>query len=170
MSTERNPLTEEYLEYVHSFSTNHVEDLGFGEQHSPLTVGELVLKLQECEQDKPVVVFLKVLEKDEEFNVTGSHYELVSSDFKAYSYRGMYDKPAVDFTQGAGGTTVADAIENLKEVNGKQVRGYKGGNYTLSEDDILYFANYAETNDDTAAFFVFEMVDCVAIYTMTNCE
>lgn len=54
------------------------------------------------------------------------------------SWRGVYSEPAILCGLKEYTTTVKDWIEFLSELDGKEVEGYKGGEYILSEDSDLW--------------------------------
>ena len=62
------------------------------------------------------------------------------------------------------GWSLADLIKQLKEAVGKVYTGYKGGDYTMTEDTPLWVANYGETGS-TAITGVLDQGWCVLIVT-----
>ena len=88
-----------------------------------LTLGDLIEFLEAAEQDAVV---------------TPAVYE-------PHSYRGYYDDlsltPRVQET-----TTVERLLAELKDVLGKELEGYKGGECLMSEDTPLWLSSYGKVS------------------------
>lgn len=95
-----------------------------------LTLGELILKLEVIERkDFPVVFDVK------EYYPTSIR-----------SWRGSYNELALGYTQVAGGwLSVTQIITLLKEMIGKTLEGYKGGDYLMGKTTPVWVANYGES-------------------------
>ena len=85
---------------------------------------------------------------------------LYTSCFEADSWRGSYNLPAISYYQSSDGCKIDDAIVNLKEVDGMDVTGYKGGDFSLDADDPLFIANYGDSNNCTA---IIDIIECNGI-------
>lgn len=59
------------------------------------------------------------------------------------SYRGYYEDLALGYTS-EGSITVRELKELLSSSMGKTFHGYKGGEYTMNENTLLWVANYRE--------------------------
>lgn len=57
------------------------------------------------------------------------------------SYRGYYEDLAITFDRFAS-CTVKQLLEMLEEAIGNTVEGYKGGTYLISDDTVVWAANY----------------------------
>lgn len=57
------------------------------------------------------------------------------------SYRGYYEDLAITFKQFQG-CTVKQLLEMLQNAVGSTVEGYKGGEYLISDDTVVWAANY----------------------------
>lgn len=90
---------------------------------------------------------------------------LFTSFFEVDSWRGSYNLPAVSYCDSLYGCTVHTAIHNLNEVDGMKVTGYKGGNYSLNEEDPLFIANYGDSNYCTAIIDIIETSDFIVCLT-----
>ena len=58
------------------------------------------------------------------------------SDFVTDSWRGSYDMPSIFKRDNP--STIKECVNNLKLTERKQVVGYKGGDYMLSDAEILF--------------------------------
>ena len=79
--------------------------------------------------------------------------EVLSSWFDNDSWRGSYNLPAIDFHKPENHldfVNVAEAIRRLNEIDGKEVTGWKGGEFILDSSDTLFVANVGESNYSTA--------------------
>jgi hypothetical protein len=93
---------------------------------------------------------------------------LHTSCFEADSWRGSYNLPAISYYQSSDGCSIDEAIVNLKEIDGMDVTGYKGGDYTLNADDPLFIANYGYSNDCTAIIDIIEYNGIAVCLTSTD--
>lgn len=63
--------------------------------------------------------------------------------FSVNSYRGYYERNAIGpNTHGALASRLADIYE---EQIGNPIEGYKGGDYNVSADELVYLADYGDT-------------------------
>lgn len=77
--------------------------------------------------------------------------KVYNSSFIAESWRGSYNLPAIDYEEdNSYEITIETAIENLKTLEGKEVEGWKGGEYILSLSDPVFIANAGDSNNCTA--------------------
>jgi hypothetical protein len=90
---------------------------------------------------------------------------LVSSDFVTYSWRGSYNLPAIEYSSAQEWCTVAEAITALKETEGTEVGGYKGGTFILSDKSPVFIANYGESNNSTAIVDYYLIGDSIIFKT-----
>lgn len=121
------------------------------------------------DKNKPVYINMKSPVYDN-YDVVDYSYQLVSSDFKCDSWRGSYNLPSVgyvalDISNSVGVFTVQDIIKNIEESEGLEVRGWKGGDFTLSMNDVIYVANQGESNNDITVVDVEELPDVVILHT-----
>lgn len=58
------------------------------------------------------------------------------------SYRGYYKDLAVGFTQEFNHTTARTLLQEAKSCINRNFYGYKGGCYTMTENTLLWVANY----------------------------
>ena len=117
-----------------------------------MTANELISKFEEFkDSNKPVII-----------EMDGNLY---TSVFVANSWRGSYSLPAIDYKLDKEGYPLDDAIENLKNLDGTEVTGYKGGDFTLSGDDPIFVANYGKLNNCTAIVDVVETIDYIVCIT-----
>lgn len=76
----------------------------------------------------------------------------IAFDFCSYapgsldSYRGFYEDLSWSFGERYAGVTVADVLAKAKAAIGQTFEGYKGGDFTMSEDTILWVAPYGESH------------------------
>ena len=101
-------------------------------------------------ENKTVNDVITILEKQD-----SNKYVLVElccgaifSDFKTDSWRGSYNMPAIFSTEEP--FTVKQCLENLKLNEGKEVYGYKGGEYILSNEDDLFVEYDSSSSTATA--------------------
>ena len=93
-----------------------------------MTVKEIINRLEELDETLGLYFYSNI----------GFMY---TSDFICNSWRGSYDLPAIEVQQIEStyeATTVETAISNLRDCEGANVTGYKGGDYVLSEDNTLF--------------------------------
>lgn len=89
----------------------------------------------------------------------------LGSDFLAKSWRGDYSLPSVLLQDKI--FNVSQVIKNLKEIHGKKVEGYKGGDFTLNELDILFVTpDFSSTGNSTAIVDI--KIEDNNIYCITN--
>lgn len=92
-----------------------------------MTVGELIATLQR---------------KDPEAWIT---FDFVHFRPKGiHSYRGYYEDLAIGYESG-GDCTVADVLKWLEDANGQTFYGYKGGEYMMDSDTVVWVANHNES-------------------------
>lgn len=117
-------------------------------------------------RNKPVIINMKLPIYDEEYELIDYIYEIVSSDFKCNSWRGSYDLPSVGYVSSECETfSVQEIITNIEESEGLKVTGWKGGDFTLSMNDIIYIANQGESNSSIAVVNVEEFEDALVLHT-----
>ena len=103
-----------------------------------LTLGELIAK---CEA---------IAERG--YRLSDGSKPTVSFDFEYMgptdisSWRGSYDELALGFGDGCD-PALTDFIDMLKGVVGKQLEGYKGGEYTMTEQTPVWVANYGNSGN-----------------------
>ena len=117
---------------------------------------KLVAKLGTIE-DKAKLVHIELNYPDD------SNPIIVGSDFICDSWRGSYDLPAAPYNDTY--YSVEDVIQNILDSEGENVEGYKGGNFILSMDDVIYIANYGCSNYSLAVTSVEELEDRVILHT-----
>lgn len=61
-----------------------------------------------------------------------------------HSYRGYYEDLAIGY-QNCAETTVGDMVAMLDGVIGQTLYGYKGGEYYMDTDTVLWVANHNES-------------------------
>jgi hypothetical protein len=61
-----------------------------------------------------------------------------------HSYRGYYDQLAFE---GVGSGTVADALASAKFAMGQVFEGYKGGDFWMTGNTMVWLANYGSCGD-----------------------
>lgn len=121
--------------------------------------------------DKGAMSSNDIIEKLKEFESTNKlvviemNNEIYTSDFDADSWRGSYNLPAIGYSYDDSGVSIETAIDNLNEVNGMEVTGYKGGEYKLDADDPIFVANYGESNNCTAIIDVVEIENYIVCLT-----
>ena len=121
--------------------------------------------------DKGAMSANDIIEKLKEFESTNKlvviemNNKIYTSDFDADSWRGSYDLPSISYSEDDSGVSIDTAIENLNEVNGMEVIGYKGGQYKLYADDPIFVANYGESNNCTAIVDIVEIKDYIVCLT-----
>jgi len=65
---------------------------------------------------------------------------------KFMSWRGSYDQLAIDWREGGGNVKLSEFLKDCKEVVGKTFTGYKGGEFMMSESNIIYVAEYSQAS------------------------
>ena len=117
-----------------------------------MSAEEIINKLEEFKDSNKLIII--------EMN-----NEIFTSDFAADSWRGSYNLPAIEYYSGKSGCSVNSAIENLQEIDGMKVSGYKGGDYVLNEEDPLFIANYGDSNNCTAIVDIIESDEFIICLT-----
>ena len=117
---------------------------------------ELVAKLGTIE-DKAKLVHIELNYPSNDNSI------MVGSDFICDSWRGSYDLPAASYEDTY--YSVKEVIQNILDSEGRDVEGYKGGNFTLSMDDVIYIANYGDSNCSLAITSAEELEDKVILHT-----
>lgn len=122
------------------------------------------------DRSKTVYINMKSPIYDDNYDVVDYSYQLVSSDFKCDSWRGSYNLPSVgyvalDISDSVEVFTVHDVIKNIEESEGLEVSGWKGGDFTLSMNDMIYVANQGESNNATTVVDIEELPDVVILHT-----
>lgn len=62
------------------------------------------------------------------------------------SYRGYYSDLSIDYTIGDG-LNCGQLLKEAKECIGKTFTGYKGGDFTMTENTVIWLAPYGRTTD-----------------------
>ena len=105
------------------------------------------------------------------FDNENDTYQDVESDFNCGSWRGSYDLPAISYkpvNHTSTSYTITEIINNINNSQGKEVTGYKGGEFTLSMNDIIYVANYGSSNNSTAIVDIIEENGLIVCITQTD--
>ena len=128
---------------------------------------QLISKLKDVsDRNKPVIINMKLPAYDDNYEVIGYDYIYVASDFKCRSWRGSYDLPAAGFDSPDDATfLVKEIIKNIEESDRLEVTGWKGGDFTLSMNDVIYIANQGESNESIAVVDIEELPDVVILHT-----
>jgi len=77
--------------------------------------------------------------------------QMFTTDFCAGSWRGSYELPAVlvePVDELSQCYTVKECINNLKDIDGMKVEGYKGGEYSLNGNSTVYLVADDSTSGD----------------------
>lgn len=88
--------------------------------YKPLTLGELIERLDSL-----------------------GAAEVRGLDGMVRSYRGYYERNATEPCDWVRAASVL--AENYSEAIGSPITGYKGGDYTVNEDELIYYAGYGDT-------------------------
>lgn len=132
---------------------------------------ELISALKDIsDRNKTVHINMKSPIYDDNCDIVDYSYQLVSSDFKCDSWRGSYNLPSVgyvalDISNNVEVFTVQDILRNIEESEGLEVSGWKGGDFTLSMNDVIYIANQGESNYSIAIVAIEELTDVVILHT-----
>ena len=96
-----------------------------------MTIGELISALKRKDQDASI-----------RFDWI---YTIPSGG--VHSYRGYYEDLAIGYGKAnyKDDPKVADVVRWLGDALGKTFQGYKGGEYTMSENTAVWVADYGET-------------------------
>lgn len=95
---------------------------------NPMTIGELKAALAR---------------KDEAAEVRFDFAYFFPAD--CHSYRGFYDRPAIGYTNIGDPPTVKEVLALLHELTHLEFKGYKGGDYTYCDEQVLYVAQPNES-------------------------
>ena len=127
---------------------------------------KLATELQQItDKTKPVIVNLKIpiYANNKIIDYT---YEQVNSPFICDSWRGSYELPAAGyFPINSKSYSIQTVIDNILESDGDTVTGWKGGEFTLSMNDIIYIANDGEVNYSTVVVNIRETDDFIILET-----
>lgn len=63
---------------------------------------------------------------------------------RVHSYRGYYEDLAIGYQDG-GECKVSDLLKALEAVDGETLYGYKGGEYRMHSDTVVWVANHNES-------------------------
>lgn len=124
---------------------------------------KIISELVKFDKNQKVIIRL--------FDNENDTYQYVESNFNCTSWRGSYDLPAISYepvNHTSTSYTIAEIINNINSSQGKKVTGYKGGEFTLSMNDIIYVANYGSSNDSTAIVDIIEENGLVVCITQTD--
>jgi hypothetical protein len=97
-----------------------------------MTLGELTRALERCNQD------------------SSTQYDFVyfRPTREVGSWRGVYAQLAIGYTnENQPPVKVGELVALLKEADGKTFTGYKGGEFTMGRDTLMWVANYREAGD-----------------------
>lgn len=118
-----------------------------------------------CNFDRNQKVIIRLFDNESDT------YQDVESNFNCTSWRGSYDLPAISYepvNHTSTSYTITEIINNINNSQGKEVTGYKGGEFTLSMNDIIYVANYGSSNNSTAIVDIIEENGLVVCITQTD--
>lgn len=103
------------------------------------TIGDLIANLETEPQDNDI-----------SFNFCGLNPTGVAS------FRGSYDQLAISFADEYPEPKVKNVLASLKKAMefGNTFEGYKGGDYQMEADTLLWVANYGQTNAYTGIYKV----------------
>lgn len=80
--------------------------------------------------------------KDQDLDVTFDFVHLQPSG-GVHSYRGYYEDLAIGYESG-GECKVSDVVKWLEDANGQMFYGYKGGEYIMDDETVVWVANHNE--------------------------
>lgn len=112
-----------------------------------MTLGELVRELKRHDQDKEILFDFAY------FRPAGG----------VHSYRGYYEDLAIGYEPG-GQTKVGEVVKWLEEAEGKSFYGYKGGQYLMDSDTVVWVAMSDEAGG-TAIVGVVDAGWCIRLKT-----
>ena len=95
-----------------------------------------------------------------------------ASEFDVFSWRGSYDMPAVEFMENDYPMNIEERniLMKLENIHGTKVRGYKGGEFILDEDSILFFVLDESDSGDATAIVMHEVdLDTIYFYLEPDC-
>ena len=88
--------------------------------------------------------------------------------FECGSWRGSYNYPAAQLTD-INCYSCETVVKNLTEMSGKEVVGYKGGNFVLNEEDEIFLVpNFSLVGNITAVVDITIINDVVYMATSDN--
>ena len=117
-----------------------------------ITLGELIDKLGTESHSSPVKV---------QWWSTLTNYGAVDS------YRGYYSDLAIDNGDDRE-WTVAEVLADLNAADGKTFEGYKGGDYRMSGDTLVWVSGYGEYTGVGATGV--EFIEGTVVITSADCE
>lgn len=125
MATNDDLIAEAIKDYAKSLTISDYRSNGC------LNVGELILLLENVDEGKTIGF------------VDGSFPKEFGS------YRGSYSELGIEYDEGTPllPETVGLFLLRLKDMIGKTIYGYKGGEYTVTEKTTVHKANYGECGD-----------------------
>lgn len=92
-----------------------------------MTLGELISTLKRKRPETPVYL----------------DFVHFVPDCQVHSYRGYYEDLAIGYKSG-GECNVGDLLAALEKANGATFYGYKGGEYVMGDDTVVWVANDSE--------------------------
>ena len=95
-----------------------------------------------------------------------------TSGFDVFSWRSSYDMPAVKFMENDYHMNIEEGniLMKLENIQGTEVRGYKGGEFILDEDSILFFVLDESDSGDATAIVMHEVdLDTIYFYLEPDC-
>ena len=125
----------------------------------------LLAELQKVQnKDTKVIIALKIPVYDDNYEIKEYTYKSVGSNFMCDSWRGSYDLPAANYTENTS-YSVQTIINNITASKSKSVQGWKGGDFTLSMNDVIYIANQGCSNNSTAIVGITESDEFIILQT-----
>lgn len=112
-----------------------------------MRLGQFIDALKKCDQDKEIYF---------------DFYWFVPHGLR--SYRGYYDHLAFGFSGDVESVKVSEVLKLSQDALEKTFEGYKGGDFTMTENTPLWVGNYGECRD-TAIVGVMETEHRVIIKT-----
>lgn len=103
-----------------------------------ITLGQLIKKVE------------KIIKNEDHICDFSNSEKLVYYDFCSIyplsidSWRSQYDQLALDWNTGDNPLTASSFLKVLKNANGKIFEGYKGGDFLMNLDTLVYIDNYSE--------------------------
>lgn len=108
---------------------------------------------------KELIARLEELDENVNLRCFDQFGNMYTSTFDVDSWRGAYDMPAIvvyPIKNWEDCTKPAEAIKNLKECDGLEVCGYKGGDYILSDESTVYLVgDYSTAGDGVSIKSIF---------------
>ena len=99
-----------------------------------MTVDDIIENIDKISKNQEQTIILRL---------NGKTY---TSFFDTDSWRGSYSMPAISAQKEESGCTVKEALENLAKTDGKEVTGWKGGDYILDSSDRLFVTSGSSTS------------------------